>query len=490
MAQVNISLGLEGTTLGRISENIDKGEAVVIKAVANEFNGAVVPKLLVEKEGKSYTLAMGRLNRISIDLRNGTDFWRMLALEQKVYHEMIRNGQQYAMRRELAEEAIEYLHRLESEQLLYQDLHLELYLSNLLNRICPTALDDLRNQVLQVRIVKDRVPHIELFPNGMLFLSTGLLSALESEEQVIGLMAEEVAHYVLDHAVQNINAEIKRERRAAFWAGVATVAAAATDVYLASQDEYYVPGALTESVAILSVDIAQSINRRMGMAYTQLQEVEAHTSAARYLRSVDIDPQVRSEARRNVEAYLRLVSREDLGNIPEQMKSRADRKAIKGISEETAIDMAYERRITSINAFNAQVAFYDGDWELSRALLNRNIQQGYESMMGYYTLALATLYQFENAAKAREALNLLRRALKVDPEAYFVHKVAALAYERVGEMAAAYKSLQRYQAGLEEDFERLGNVRHPDEWLRNSRFLQREQQWTKDMLWRLGLEDQ
>lgn len=483
-ADAQVALQLEGITTGRIDKDVDEGQAVKIKGVGRDVSSGV-SWLAVENQGKSYNVPLRRYNRIDIKVRNTAEFWRKAALERKVYDEIVRRGEQYALRRELAEEALDYLHKLESEKLLFHDLHLELYLSNVLNRICPGSLDELRDKVLQVRITKDRIPHIELFPNGMLFLSTGLLSALESEEELIAVMADEVAHYVLDHAVQNINAEAARQRRAAFWAGVATVAAAATDVYMATQDEYHVVGPFTENVAYLSTSIAQSINARLGLSYSLEQEREASAFALRYLFLMGLDKKNQMTASRNIQAYTSLINREDLVPNHEILRKRVAAKAVRGISHAEPKDERYERYIVGVNAFNATLAFYDGDWEVSRALLNRNILQGYERAEGYHTMALATLYQFEDEQHAKEALRLLQQALRVDKQAYYLYKTQGLALLRIGAIEKAKSSFMAYQEGLELDQERLDKIRHPEDWRSMNRFLQREFRWVEDMMWKI-----
>ncbi len=56
-------------------------------------------------------------------------------------------------------------------------------------------------------------------PNGTIMLSIGLLSIIDSEEELVSILAHEVAHFV-DHYVMNIIKQQEREKRAAFWAVV------------------------------------------------------------------------------------------------------------------------------------------------------------------------------------------------------------------------------------------------------------------------------
>ena len=59
--------------------------------------------------------------------------------------------------------------------------------------------------------------HILMLSNNCMLVSSGLLTLLDTEDELFGMLARETAHYVLDHAVITVNKNINRANRAAFW---------------------------------------------------------------------------------------------------------------------------------------------------------------------------------------------------------------------------------------------------------------------------------
>lgn len=112
-------------------------------------------------------------------------------------------------------------------------------LMTLIYKLYPETTHDERQGLKSVLVVNDISPNAFMCPNGTILITTGLLSTINSEEELIAALAHEVAHYVLDHSVININKDLQRHKTALFWAGFATVVAASADIYMTAKDEYY-----------------------------------------------------------------------------------------------------------------------------------------------------------------------------------------------------------------------------------------------------------
>ena len=119
-----------------------------------------------------------------------------------------------------------------------------------------------------------------------MFISTGLLSTLKSEEELLGVIAHEISHFVLDHSMININKAIERRKKAEFWAAFATGVAAAAEGYSAASTGYYSGGTLTMSTAILAYSIASEVLDRLGLEYSREQESKADESAKELMKLI------------------------------------------------------------------------------------------------------------------------------------------------------------------------------------------------------------
>ena len=47
--------------------------------------------------------------------------------------------------------------------------------------------------------------NVYMYSNGTMVIHTGLLSALHTEDELVAILSHEIAHFVLDHSVQNVN---------------------------------------------------------------------------------------------------------------------------------------------------------------------------------------------------------------------------------------------------------------------------------------------
>ena len=89
---------------------------------------------------------------------------------------------------------------------------------------------------------------------------------------------------MLDHSVQNVIQAQKRQQRAEFWAALATGLTAVAEGVVAATSDYYIPGAATLGVAVLSTNIASAVIDRLGMNYNHQQETDADMMAIEVLR--------------------------------------------------------------------------------------------------------------------------------------------------------------------------------------------------------------
>jgi predicted Zn-dependent protease len=84
---------------------------------------------------------------------------------------------------------------------LDDDLALTVYLARLGERLTPEGLRTAGAPALRVAVIRDPTLAVFALPDGRLFVTTGLLSAVESEAQLALVLAREIAHVVRRHAL-------------------------------------------------------------------------------------------------------------------------------------------------------------------------------------------------------------------------------------------------------------------------------------------------
>ena len=97
------------------------------------------------------------------------------------------------MERSEKEEAV-----LEASGFLYEDPDLERYLNDLVERLYHPEIQD--QAVPRVKVIKDPYLDAFVFPNGRIYIHTGMLSRLDNEAQLAFLLAHEIIHYSHRHA--------------------------------------------------------------------------------------------------------------------------------------------------------------------------------------------------------------------------------------------------------------------------------------------------
>lgn len=89
---------------------------------------------------------------------------------------------------------------LESSGIIYIDQALEEYLNKIARKLQPVEVQDKFN--FRIRLIKDPYLNAFAFPNGVIYLHTGILSRLDNEAQLAALLAHEMTHTTHRHALR------------------------------------------------------------------------------------------------------------------------------------------------------------------------------------------------------------------------------------------------------------------------------------------------
>jgi beta-barrel assembly-enhancing protease len=299
---------------------------------------------------------------------------------------------------------------------------------------------------LTIRVLINNEPNAFCLPNGSILITTGLLSVLRSEEELLAVLAHEVAHFELDHQILNINKANERQKRAEFWAGFATTLAAAADVYVSVKNDQYIPGTVTLATSALSSEIASYVIDRLGIKYSYKQEIEADDAAAQVMKYLDMNPKTLSSALLRIKNYCiqtrNFYALSGSGTHPTLDKRIA---RIGDVDPESFNNVKYERIISFVNSNNSIMEFDNGNINAAVELCDRNISAGVPTEMDYLIKAMAIRLLNDTPEKNQEALDLIDKAktLNITPFSY-LFKQEGITLLRLGKNKEAVEAFNRY----------------------------------------------
>ncbi|MCF8298150.1 MAG: M48 family metalloprotease [Saprospiraceae bacterium] len=484
LAIAQLTFDLKGTVIKKISSEINEGEMVELLEIKEEaIDNLTNYRAYLLCNNNIKVIDLKKLQNIQFIPSNIKEFWQNQALLNGIYINITKNGLQYKLRKELEEEAINYISFTENNNMIFKDSYLESYLYALSYKIYPIRLEDGRPGILNIKVLKSIVPNAFIFSNGTMFITTGLLSAINSEEELIAVMAHEISHFVLDHSIVNINNAKDRKNRADFWAALATGVAATADIYTAAKNEYYAPGAITMGTAILAYTIASELNERMGLKYSRGQEIEADQCATELMKYIKIDSTALSSALMKIKNYCVLNGNYHALTGDGTHPALDDR--IKYIGKPTTefYNSDYDKTISFVNSFNAIIEFNNYHLQSCSNLVNRNIKSNVATEDDYVLLAMVTTFLFDNEIKNKEALNYINiaKSLNISPSIN-ISKQEAIILIRLGKFADAKNSLDNYLVALEKERLNLVNIKNTGEWSYINNYLFNEREWTVKMI--------
>lgn len=234
--------------------------------------------------GQQQGVALNNMDRLEFTPTDPTTFWLAAQINSGLVPYYESKGLQETMRKEMENEANTYLDELEKANMIYEDAVMEDYVHCLMLSMIPKEFIADRYGMPYVRILKSPNPDIVMLSNNCMLVSSGLLTLLDTEDELFSMLARETAHYVLDHAVITVNKNISRANRAAFWGAVADVATTAIEAALDNRYENYIPGAVFTTNDIVQVLVNHDIYNRMGLDYSKQQEKEADNTAIQFMQ--------------------------------------------------------------------------------------------------------------------------------------------------------------------------------------------------------------
>lgn len=340
---------------------------------AMEINGVQIALPKEEKKILEY-----------VEQENEQSFWQQIYLEHDLYEYFEDEGYSLSFRREINDECQDYLEKL--EELRYEDDYTASFVQGVFARLVSTNIDPNRIEKLNVDVIQTTDPEAYMLPDGTMLVSIGLLSVLDSEDELAAMMACEMAHFVLDHQITNIRKAESRAARAAFWGRIfANVADAAYEEAYWHDDDRLLGIGLASSLASLPFLVnAQTVNR-LGMEYKDKQEIDADNIAKKLLKLKGYNPDGLPTALQKIQNYYKgqrqqknIIRYGDLKKIEERIANAG-----------TAVKMDnrnYHRMMSDIVTYNAAINLINKRYTEAAELSKKNIKNDIASDNDYLLL--------------------------------------------------------------------------------------------------------
>lgn len=475
--QVNLS-----ATLTKDYEMFKKGEKIKIEALEHEVkedNGNLVDLFHISINGQKCPIKNNIQDRMNFEYKTVQDLWDAQVISN-VLKTITKKGPQNQMRNEMENDALEYISKVKGYNMELQDPFLENYIYSLLAKIAPVDVIDGRPGNVNILLMNDPETNAAMYPNGTLIINSGLLSCLNTEDELVAILAHEVAHFILDHSVQNVNKILLRKKRAEFWSAVATGVAAVAEGVAASRNRYYTPGAVTLGVAALSSAIASEVIEHLGMKYNHEQEYEADEMAVEVLKILRYDPNALATALHKLQAV--------------QVKDRVHSMYFQSYTHPALIeriqkagvpqdkhDVNFERMISFAVTSTARMKFEDRRFRQVLPLVSQNIQNRVGSSEDYILKANCMMSLYNTAESNAEILQLVADAKKLEPSNINIYKTEILAYLRTKEYQKAVALIEEYMAKLKQMRASLQEIEDDKTWDNSNQFILEEISWSEKM---------
>ena len=474
--------------------NYSKGSALTITGLEHYvsqdpfYSSKVVLKDnydMILSDGTKIPLTNKIDKALNFDIKSIDDLWNA-AILQDVIPMLLKNGTQVGLRADAESNALEYISAIKTSGMEFNDPYLLNYLYTLISKIAPITLIDGRPGTINL-IVEDN-PDINAgtYPNGTIVINTGLLSALHTEDELVAILAHEVAHFVLDHNMQNINAQILVKKRAEIGAAIATILTGIAEGAAAYYSNgYYMPGAATAAVAIGATAIANQAVIDLGIEYSQKQELEADTYALQVLDFLGYNHNALASALTRLENIMLIERSKAMYFSSDSHPALVDRINAAGVAD-IKTDVTFERMM-SFAITNSAFTKYDCR-RFREALndVNRNIDNDVATADDYLIKANCLLALYNDEQSNNDVLSLIQKAKDLQPNNINIYKAEILANLRLNNNLKAIEELKEYRSYMNELDKRLPSIINEKLWLQYYNFTINEREWVDKMLVKLN----
>lgn len=472
-------------TLLKNFEKFKKGNKVKITSVVHDV---IEVKGYSEKFEDIYSIVIGEDtipvnskigDRFNFRHDNVQDLWDDQIISN-VLVSLQKKGTQNSLRNEMEEEALDYISKQKEYNMVLNDPYLENYIYSLISKIAPVDIVDGRPGNVNILIVDNPTLNAGMYSNGTMVIHTGLLSALHTEDELVAILSHEIAHFVLDHSVQNVNKATSRKKRAEFWAALATGLTAVAEGVAASKGNYYAPGAATLGMAVLSTTVASQIVERLGMNYNAEQEEEADRIAIRVLELLGYDKNALATALNRMQENM-VKERSNMMYFQSYTHPALVERIKKAGTPQNITNPEYEKEVSFAITSSARLKFEDRRFRQTLPLVDTNIKNGVATAEDYILKANCLLALYNDETSNNEVLSLINKAKSIDEANINHYKAEILSNLRLRKFSVAQQLLQSYISALNDMEVHLKDIESDITWDANYKFITTERDWANRM---------
>lgn len=461
-------------------QDIPKGSPFVLQKVVKldkiQEVGVSRTQAVMVVNGMQVGVPLDMFDMISLLPDDKNSFWQATQFSNDMITYYEKKGYQESLRKEQAQEADAYLKELEQAKMFYEDAAIEDYLQCLLLSIAPERMAVYREGIPQVRILKSPSPDVLMLGNDCLLISTGMLTALDSEEELYAVLSREVAHFVLDHAIITVNKNIARAKRTQFWGAVADGIVTATEDYLTERYDYYVPGALFLTNDIVQMLVNDDIAKRMGLDYSEKQEKEADDVTIKFMNLMGKNKDALTSALTKINAYYQMEKDKEALSKYGIYVSLPERLNKLGQFTPLSEDRSFLKKMSTVVSFEAAMMDYNKKYNASKRLAMKNINNGVPSSDDYLMVARSIMKLSNSPETNKECLSYLDKADEVAKVTNLnICKMKILLLFRENKQIDAVDLLRQYQELLNVMFQQP----HSED---DARWIAAEHSWAEKLL--------
>jgi beta-barrel assembly-enhancing protease len=356
--------------------------------------------------------------------------------------------------REIWEQSEAEQQKLNRKGNLYQDPLLEEYLNDVARRLTPPEVGE-QGMPIRVRIIQDPSLNAFAYPNGAIYMHTGLLARVENEAQLATVIGHEITHVINRDAVRHY----RSTRNKVIAANIAAVAAS-IGVSAVAGDQWRQGNAVTASVIGQTSNVLLGLGLQLGLlaavnGYGREIEDMADVGAMRLMTQAGYDineaPKVHqmllqrygdpsrlenfffgnhSRNQERIEHYERMLSTDyvQMAQGPHLITNTEE----------------FQRRTRPLVRDNAILDIEAGRYGTAKAALERVLAVVPTDAKALFYLGELYRKQRKDPADVEHAITAYRKAAEHDPSYPEPQRNLGLLYYTRGKRAEARQAFERY----------------------------------------------
>lgn len=343
--------------------------------------------------------------------------------------------------------------KLDQSAKIYHDPLLEDYLNQVIRRLAP---DEVEKEVnFTVKVLKDPSLNAFAYPNGRVYIHTGLLARVENEAQLATVLGHEAMHVVNRDAVRYF----RSTRNKVIWANIAAIAGSiAVSAAVGSQVEggnYAAASVLSQTSQLmlglgLQLGLLASVN-----GYSRHLEDQADAGAMGLLVKAGYDPHEAPKVHQllletygdpsKIENFFfgnHSRNQERIANYEELLRTTYGQAT----TDPTLMKNTetFERRMRVVVRENAFLDIEAGRYNTARAALDRVIRIQPDDAKAHYYLGELYRRRAKGLDDLELAIKAYEQALSYAPDLGEAYKGLGLTQYKAGKKALARKAFERY----------------------------------------------